>query len=96
MGDSLGTSPPLAPPPTIDVKKEDDFMVGSPLKKQRSSMADFDDDFKRRLQRGLAAGNIGEILGSGPDVKPSASGLQFGGALNKKRPQANDDDDEEL
>ena len=70
-------------------------MVGSPLKKQRSSMADFDDDFKRRLQRGLAAGNIGEILGSGPgpDPKPSPSGLQFGGSLGKKKAV---DDDEEL
>lgn len=56
-------------------------------------MADFDDDFKRRLQRGLAAGNIGEILGSGPDPKPSPSGLQFGGSLGKKKEP---DDDEEL
>lgn len=69
-------------------------MVGSPLKKQRSSMADFDDDFKRRLQRGLAAGNIGEILGGGSEVKETApSGLQFGGTLKKK---AKDDEDEEL
>ena len=94
MNDTLGTSPPLIPPPSLEVKKEDEFMVGSPLKKQRSSMADFDDDFKRRLQRGLAAGNIGEVLGSGSDLKPAASGLQFGGSLNKKRPQTNDDDEE--
>ena len=92
LGDDLSTSPP-GPSSQVDTKKPDDFMVGSPLKKQRSSMADFDDDFKRRLQRGLAAGNIGEILGSGPDPKPSPSGLQFGGSLGKKKEV---DDDEEL
>ena len=95
MNDTLGTSPTLGAAPPVEIKQEEDFMVGSPLKKQRSSMADFDDDFKRRLQRGLASSNIGEVLGSGPELKPSPSGLQFGGSLTKKRPQT-DDDDEEL
>lgn len=76
----------------MESKKPEDFMVGSPLKKQRSSMADFDEDFKRRLQRGLAAGNIGEILGSGPEPKSSPSGLQFGGALGKKKHPQEDDE----
>jgi hypothetical protein len=92
LDDSLGTSPPIGT--TVDIKKEDEFMVGSPLKKQRSSMADFDDDFKRRLQRGLAASNIDKVLNSSSDSKASPSGLKFGGELNKKRAQTNDDDEE--
>ena len=76
----------------MEIKKEDEFMVGSPLKKQRSSMADFDDDFKRRLQRGLASG-ISEVLGSGEKGKAAPPGLQFGGSLLKK---SEADDDEEL
>ncbi|ETN47168.1 uncharacterized protein HMPREF1541_01359 [Cyphellophora europaea CBS 101466] len=93
LGDEFGTSP--AQGQLGEVKKEDDFMVGSPLKKQRSSMADFDDDFKRRLQRGLAAQAIGDVLGSGAaaDSPASKTGLQFGGALGKKPA---DDNDEEL
>jgi hypothetical protein len=93
--DSFGTSP--AQGKLADVKKEDDFMVGSPLKKQRSSMADFDDDFKRRLQRGFASQNIGDVLGSGgKDAAKATTGLDFGGALNKKVDTARADDDEEL
>ncbi|KPI35384.1 uncharacterized protein AB675_11723 [Cyphellophora attinorum] len=87
--DALGTSP--AQGQLADVKKEDEFMVGSPLKKQRSSMADFDDDFKRRLQRGLAAQAIGDVLGSG-SKDSGVSGLQFGASLGKK-PADNDDDE---
>ena len=90
LGDDLSTSP--SNPSQVESSQPEDFMVGSPLKKQRSSMADFDDDFKRRLQRGLASSNIGEILGSGSEPKASPSGLQFGGSLVKKEP----DDDEEL
>jgi hypothetical protein len=87
--DALGTSP--AQGQLAEVKKEDEFMVGSPLKKQRSSMADFDDDFKRRLQRGLAAQAIGDVLGSG-SKDSGVSGLQFGASLGKK-PADNDDDE---
>lgn len=86
----MGTSPPKTT--TTEIKKEDDFMVGSPLKKQRSSMGDFDDDFKRRLQKGLASGTIGEVLGSGEKSSGAPSGLQFGGSLQKKRDA--DDTDE--
>lgn len=89
--ETFGTSPAQGSLLT-DVKKEDDFMVGSPLKKQRSSMADFDDDFKRRLQRGLAAQAIGDVLGSG-SKDSGAAGYQFGGNLGKKKA---DDNDEEL
>ena len=83
LGDEMATSPPKTT--TTEIKKEDDFMVGSPLKKQRSSMGDFDDDFKRRLQKGMASGTIGEVLGSGEKSSGAPSGLQFGGSLQKKR-----------
>ncbi|RMZ85761.1 hypothetical protein DV737_g477, partial [Chaetothyriales sp. CBS 132003] len=76
-----------------ETNEEAGFMLGSPLKKQRSSMGDFDDEFKRRLQRGLAAG-IGQVLSSSPDPKPAPSGLHFGGSLSTKRIDAADDDSE--
>ncbi|RMD40518.1 hypothetical protein DV735_g4616, partial [Chaetothyriales sp. CBS 134920] len=90
-GPSTEVAPP--PPPT-ETAKPDEFMLGSPLKKQRSSMADFDDEFKRRLQRGLAAG-IGQVLDSSPEPKTTASGLQFGDSL-KTKPVDTADDDSEL
>ena len=86
----LGTFP--AQDQLADMKKEDDFMVGSPLKKQRSSMADFDDDFKRRLQRGLAAQAIGDVLGSGAK-DTGLPALQFGESLSKKPADKADDDE---
>lgn len=86
----FGTSP--AQGQLVDIKKEDDFMVGSPLKKQRSSMADFDDDFKRRLQRGLAAQAIGDVLGSS-SKETQPGGLQFGGALSKDKTTTDDNDE---
>lgn len=49
-----------------EVKKEDDFQVGSPFKRQRSSMADFDGGLKDRLAgSGLAtaSSSINEIVG---------------------------------
>ncbi|RMZ75413.1 hypothetical protein DV738_g5503, partial [Chaetothyriales sp. CBS 135597] len=81
------------PPPSTETAKPDEFMLGSPLKKQRSSMADFDDEFKRRLQRGLAAG-IGQVLGSSPEPNATGSGLQFGDSLKTKRVDTADDDPE--
>jgi hypothetical protein len=92
--DDFSKSPPAPAQPIVEIKKEEEaFMVGSPLKKQRSSMADFDDDFKRRIQRGLASGTIGDVFGSGSNTKASSSGLHFGGSISKSQPK---DDDEEL
>ncbi|EXJ57232.1 hypothetical protein A1O7_07579 [Cladophialophora yegresii CBS 114405] len=106
--DELGTSPRGTATgsgglsTSLEVTKEDEsFMVGSPMKRQRASVAEFDLDIKNRLGSGLSAssGTIGEVLGSsGTDqpnnaTSPNPSGLQFGGALVKE-PKA--DDDEEL
>lgn len=84
----------------LDIKKEDDgFMVGSPMKRQRASVAEFDADIKTRLGRDVAnsSGAIGKIMGPAEQTQPSTTdlnptGLQFGGALSK--PSV--DDDEEL
>ncbi|KIW65830.1 hypothetical protein PV04_08051 [Phialophora macrospora] len=105
--DELGTSPGGMAigsgglSTSLEVTKEDDgFMVGSPMKRQRASVAEFDVDIQNRLGSGLSAssGTIGEILGSSGTTQPSAtnsnpSGLQFGGTLVKG---PKDDDDEEL
>ncbi|EXJ87971.1 hypothetical protein A1O1_04898 [Capronia coronata CBS 617.96] len=105
--DELGTSPSGAinignsmTGPGLDVKREDDsFMVGSPMKRQRASVAEYDDDIKTRLGSGVStsSGTIGEITGSVGRSQQSTtdsnpSGLQFGGALAK----GPIDDDEEL
>lgn len=102
VGDELGTSPSgfnsSALGTSLDTKKEEEsFMVGSPMKRQRASVAEFDEDIKRRLGTGLSASSstIGEVLGSGQPQSSSTttnpSGLQFGGALVKEPVQ---DDDE--
>jgi len=111
IGPEAGTSPPkltgAMPAPSSssvkdDAKKDDDgFMVGSPLKKQRASLAEFDEEIKKRLGAGLGLpGTIGEILGDAaqaqsPQQETSNGGLQFqfGGALNK---QTKSEDDDEL
>lgn len=85
---------------SLDVKKEEEsFMVGSPMKRQRASVAEYDEDIKKRLGGPMAtsSGTIGEVLGSsGPSQSTATaskpSGLQFGGAL-VKQPVG---DDEEL
>ena len=95
-------------PTNIDkTKAEDDFQVGSPFKRQRSSMADFDNGLKERLAAsGLAnaSNSINEIVGTTGESTPPTlstshnpepaafSGLKFGGSLFKKQ----DDNDEEL
>jgi hypothetical protein len=102
VGDDLGTSPSgfnsSALGTSLDTKKEEEsFMVGSPMKRQRASVAEFDEDIKRRLGTGLStsANTIGEVLGSGQPQSSSTttnpSGLQFGGVLVKEPVQ---DDDE--
>jgi hypothetical protein len=72
IGTDLSTTPPLVPgastAPLIKTSAEDSAddaaFVGSPMKKQRASLAAADaETIKRRLGSGLT-GNIGEILGS--------------------------------
>lgn len=85
------------------VKKDDEFNVGSPFKRQRSSMADFDNGLKDRLAaKGLtsASNSINEIVGGSVPTtttgvhnpEPAFTGLKFGGSLFKKA----EENDEEL
>ncbi|KIW10616.1 hypothetical protein PV08_11580 [Exophiala spinifera] len=101
--DELGTSPGTSNfvnGVAQSLKSEDEsFMVGSPMKRQRASVAEFDGDIKGRLMGGVpaSAATIGEALGSAgaPQAASDASnpsGLQFGGALQKS--SATDDDEE--
>jgi hypothetical protein len=86
----------------IDGSSEDPSVVGSPMKRQRASVADSDtDSIQRRLGSGMA-GTIGEILAtSSPDpneqpkqADPPGDGEKdhFGGVIVKKKAE----DDEEL
>ena len=102
--DELGTSPggmgigSGGLSTSLETKKEDDsFMVGSPMKKHRASVAEFDADIQNRLGTTFS-GTISEVLGSPETTKANEntsnpSGLQFGGALVK---EPKPDDDEEL
>jgi hypothetical protein len=101
IGAELSTTPPLIPglsaPPLLKNGPPDDAAFGSPMKKQRASLAGPDaDTIKRRLGSAMT-GNIGEILGSAsdPQVQPNPtrdSGMHhFGGAIVKKEAE-----DEEL
>ncbi|KAF7503167.1 hypothetical protein GJ744_004237 [Endocarpon pusillum] len=106
LGNDLSATPPLVPglsAPSLaktpaDNPLEDVSSVGSPMKRQRASLAGPDaDNIQRRLGRAIA-GNIGEVLGSAGDakVKPEPIGgngmHHFGGAIVKKEPE----DEEEL
>lgn len=95
MGSKVSAEPLLKS--TIDGPPEDASFVGSPMKKQRASLAETDaDNIIRRLGTGMT-GNIGEILGSGnndhhkTDSVGSNGMHHFGGAIAKKEPE-----DEEL
>lgn len=101
--DELGTSPgtsTLGNGAGQSLKSEDEsFMVGSPMKRQRASVAEFDADIQGRLMGGVpaSAATIGEALGSSGAAQAASegsnpSGLQFGGALQK--PSAMDEDEE--
>ena len=102
LGDDLGTSPSVnnssAFGTSLDTKQEEEsFMVGSPMKRQRASVAEVDEEIKRRLGGGMSvsSGTIGEVLGSGQPQSSTTttnpSGLQFGGALVKE-PIGDDDE----
>ncbi|KAK5102146.1 hypothetical protein LTR70_006624 [Exophiala xenobiotica] len=79
---------------TNDVKKEDDFQVGSPFKRQRSSMADFDQGVKERLAgSGLAnaSTSINELMSGALDpsaATPSTSTNDTTGATHNPEPAA--------
>ena len=91
-----------------DVKKEDDFQVGSPFKRQRSSMADVDNSVKDRLaSSGLtnASNSIAEIVGgtSGSTAQGDTTGAKhnpepaaFPGITFGGSLFKKDDNDEEL
>ena len=106
-------NPVSVPGAAVDAAKEEEsFMVGSPMKRQRASVAEFDEDVKKRLGGGLAASasTIGEVIGLGMqpssqpqptslpemDTAPNPSGLQFGGVLQKPSTSTAIDDDDEL
>ena len=79
---------------TNDVKKEDDFQVGSPFKRQRSSMADFDQGVKERLAgSGLAnaSTSINELMSGAlnpPAATSSTSANDTTGATHNPEPAA--------
>ncbi|KAK5954142.1 hypothetical protein OHC33_004714 [Knufia fluminis] len=59
-----------------EVKKEDGFSVGSPFKRQRSSMADFDSGLKDRLAgSGLAnaSSSINELMSADPNTSAATT-----------------------
>ena len=104
-GDELGTSPGTSnlgnsAGPNSKQEEDESFMVGSPMKRQRASVAEFDADIQSRLTGAMptSAGAISEVLGTSGQSQAAStsaapSGLQFGGTL-QKQPAA--DDDEEL
>lgn len=105
IGTDLSTTPPLIPgipaPPalktTVDGPSDDTSFVGSPMKKQRASLAGPDADVLQRRLGSAMTGNIGEILGSASDMKEQSDTNtendldHFGGAIVKKEAE-----DEEL
>jgi hypothetical protein len=116
LGNDLSTTPPLIPglsTPSLakaavdgPAAAEDSSFVGSPMKRQRASLAGQDADVIQRRLGSALTGNIGEILGSSGDPPPPPppsplvksdsvggnNGMHhFGGAIIKKEL-----DDEEL
>ena len=105
IGTDLSTTPPLIPgapaPPllktSLDGPADDPSFVGSPMKRQRASLAGTDADIIQRRLGSAMTGNIGEMLGSASDVKEQPESLRdngmhhFGGAIVKKEAE-----DEEL
>lgn len=88
FGSSVGASS------TNDTKKEDEFQVGSPFKRQRSSMADFDPAVKERLAgTGLASASnsISELMSGGlnpPVVTSPTATDDTTGATHNPEPAA--------
>jgi hypothetical protein len=98
IGNDLSTTPPVFPsataPPllktTIDSPAGGASFVGSPMKRQRASLAGTDADNANARLGSALTGNIGEILGSAgnPSVPAKSAGdngmHHFGGAIVKK------------
>ncbi|KAK5269569.1 hypothetical protein LTR99_007003 [Exophiala xenobiotica] len=103
-GEELATSPGTSnldnsAGPNLKQEEDESFMVGSPMKRQRASVAEFDADIQSRLTGGMPTSveAISEVLGTSGQPQAAStsatpSGLQFGGTLQK--PPATDDDEE--
>jgi hypothetical protein len=98
IGTDLSTTPPLghgAPAPpllktSVDGRPDDTSFIGSPMKRQRASLAGTDEDsIKERLDI-TTAGAIGEVLGSTNERQGQSDSIcdkgipNFGGAIVKK------------
>lgn len=81
----------------VDGNTDDASFVGSPMKKQRASLAGPDAELIKRRLGSAMTGNIGEILGSAGEAKAHSNSVgdqgmhHFGGAIIKK-----ENEDEEL
>lgn len=104
--DFTETTPPPVPghvpgpvKTNVDTKQEEEEIIGSPLKKQRASIAGLDDiSIQQRLGAGMStSAAIGEVLGAfghpqSGSQNTNKAGNQFGSELVKK----DMDEDEEL
>lgn len=82
----------------VDGNTDDAAFVGSPMKKQRASLAGPDAELIKRRLGSAMTGNIGEILGSAGEAEAQSNNSigdqgmhHFGGAIIKK-----ENEDEEL
>jgi hypothetical protein len=101
----VSTTPPLIPgiaapsllKTNVDNPTDESSFVGSPMKKQRASLAGPDADTIQRRLGGSMTANIGEILGSAGGSQERTDSISdkgmhhFGGAIVKK-----ENEDEEL
>ncbi|KAK2767796.1 hypothetical protein FQN54_003955 [Arachnomyces sp. PD_36] len=94
------TAPPLVPgsglpEPTTLESTDPSIFIGSPLKKQRASLSNADDDALRIRMGSNMSSRLGEVLGSGGD---SNTDNAFGGSIlgAAKKQQQDDNDDTEL
>jgi hypothetical protein len=83
-------TPPLVPgsglpePATIDATNNPSIFVGSPLKKQRASLSNADDENLRVRMGSNISSRISEVLGSGegsPSGSEGANFREFGGSI---------------
>lgn len=97
---TLSTTPPALltsaaydKPPETDA---DDFVVGSPLKRQRASLPGLDDEvMRKRFGLGLAAG-MAEGLGPGPGPVERSEREAKGADVKVEEEEAEEAEEEEL